>query len=806
METIWQDVFYAARGMRRSPLFAVTAIFTLALGIGGATAMFSIIRAVLLKPLEYRDPGQLVIVSGGATPVRFEEMKPAVRSLTQLGAYTFQQDLTLTSRAQPEVVHAVQISGDFLRILGVPPLLGRSFSSAEDTPGAPPVAMLSAELWKRAFDSDPQIAGKTANISATSYSIVGVLPPRFQFPSAGIDVWIPRPAEWSMMAPQSRPLSPFLTLFGRMRPGVTVQQGNAEMALIHRQYAAAHPAMLDAKPKKPEELVTLKDNLVGSIRSILWILFGAVSLVLLIACANVASLLLARATGRSREIAVRAALGAGRGRLIRQLLAESILLSSAGGIVGILLGAWSLRIIPLLPAFNLPRAGSVHIDWAVLAFAAALSIGTGVLFGLAPSISGSRTDLIRVLRGSGEAASQRAPERVRWLDGRRLLVIGQIALSVILLIGAGLLMESVAHLRQIDLGFNPEKLFTASVSLPLSRYDTNQKKVRFYQELVQRLNALPAVRSATTAMFIPMTGFVGSPVQDAGKPPLPLNQRPIVMLLDVMPDYFKTLSVPMRRGRDFSVHDKDGAPRVAIIDEPLAHRLWPSYPAGVDPVGQRVLIGSKTDPVEIVGVAAHAHQNVENSIWSETIYIPFTQTPMATAKLAIRTGGDPLLLTRMVREQVRAMDRDQPISDVHTMDDLVEEEVGQRRLLVGLLGSFAGIALLLALVGIYGVISYSVTQRVRELGIRWALGARQFDILRLVMGQGLALTLAGVAAGIAGALLLTRVMTDVLFGVTATDPATFAGTGALFSVVALAASYIPARRATRIDPMTALRG
>jgi putative ABC transport system permease protein len=807
LETIWQDTLYAARAMRKNPVFAATAVLILALGIGGNTAMFTVIRAVLLKPLDYRDPDKLVRISGGATPTRFQEMKAGAHSFSGIAAFTGQESLTLAGGAEPEVVNGVRVSAGFLRILGIHPMLGRGFLSAEDSPGGTPVVMISAELWRRRFDADPQIAGKTAIFAATLYTVIGVLPPRFQFPFAGVDVWMTRPSEWPLVPPKSRLLSPFLTIFGRLKPGLNLEQASAEMAVVHHQYALAHPAMLDAKPKSPVELRQMKDQLVASVRSMLWMLFGAVGFVLLIACANVASLLLARATSRSREFAVRSALGAARTRLVGQLLTESVLLSCTGGAIGVLLAAWSLKAIPMMTAFDLPRAGEIHLDWMVLVFAAALSVGTGMLFGLAPSLGASQPDLIRVLRGSGEATGKGAPGRVlTGFSSRGLLVVGQVALSVVLLIGATLLMESVAYLRSVDVGFNPANLLTMRVSLPLSRYDTDRKKTLFFQELVQRLESSPGVRGAAATMFLPMTGYVGSPVQDAGKMPLKLNERPIATILTATPDYFRTLEIPMRRGRDFTEQDKDGAQRVAIIDEALARRFWPGYPSGQDPIGQRLLIGGvNAQPAQIIGIVATVHQNLENTAWPETVYISFAQDPQPSAMLAIRTEGDPLRFTSAVREQVRAMDRDQPISAVRTMDELVDAEVGQRHLIVMLLGTFAGVALLLALIGIYGVISYSVTQRVHELGIRWALGAGQADILRLVMGQGLGLTLAGVAIGIGGALALTRVMKSLLFHVSATDPATFAGIGLLFVLAALAATYIPARRATRIDPMAALR-
>jgi len=793
--------------MRARPAFAATAVATMALAIGGTTAMFTVIRAVLLKPLQYRDPDRLVRIEGGATPSRFAEMRAGARSFTDLGAFTGWQNITLSGGAQPEVLGGVHVSAGYLRILDVEPLRGRGFRPEEDSPGGPPVAMISAELWQRRFGSDPQIAGKTALLADAPYTIIGVLPPHFRFPFADVDIWMTAPSEWNALPPRARTLSPYLTVFGRLKTGVTLAQANAELKVVRRRYAMAHPAMLDAKPKSPVEVTAMKDHLVADVRSMLWMLFGAAGFVLTIACANVAGLLLARATSRSREFAVRAALGAARVRLIAQLLAESVLLSIAGGMFGVLLAAYGLRAIPRMSAFVLPRASEIHVDWIVLAFAAALSITTGVLFGLAPSLGASRPDLMAALRTSGAASNTGVPRRILpgW-NTRNVLLVGQVALSVVLLIGAALLIESVAQLRHVDVGFNPSNLLKLDISLPPVRYDTDQKTASFVRDLVAGVKSLPGARAAAVAWYLPMMGAAGTPVQDAARPPLPLNQRSIATLLVVTPGYFNTLGIPLRRGRDFDEQDTQDAPRVAIIDEALARRLWPAYPAGEDPVGRRIFVGGlNPKAAEIVGIAANVPQGLEGGPWPEGVYESFAQHPQKSAVLAVRTAGDPLSLTRAVRGQVQALDRDQTVAGVQTMDDLLEEQVGQRRLLTILLGSFAGMALLLALIGIYGVIAYAVAQRTQEVGIRRALGAQQGDILRLVMRQGFVPTVTGIVIGLIGAAVLTRVMTTVLFQVSATDPATFAGVAALFLVVALAASYIPARRAARIEPMSALR-
>jgi predicted permease len=666
--------------------------------------------------------------------------------------------------------------------------------------------MISSELWQRRFQGDPRMAGKTVTLEATPCTIVGVLPPRLHFPFTDVDAWLTRPAEWPLMKPESRRISPILTVFGRLRPGAALGDANAEMVVIHQRYAQAHPAMLDAKAKSAREVTPMKDEIVGSVRTALWMLFGAVSFVLLIACANVAGLLLARASSRSREFAVRSALGASRLRLMGQLLTESVLLSFCGGLIGALLAALALRAIPKITAVDLPRAGEIQLDSTLLVYAIAVSVLTGVLFGLAPSLRTSQPDLIQVLRLSGATAQAVSGRAFAGIGARGLLVIGQVALSVVLLIGAALLMRSLVHLHRIEVGFNPANLLTLRVSLPLARYDTDQKKTSFFQDLVSRVQSLPGVRGATAAMFLPMTGYVGSPVQDAGKTLLKLNERPIATLLIVAPDYFRTLDIPLRRGREFALEDNHSSRRVAIIDEATARRFWPQYPAGQDPIGQHLLIGGlRAEPAEIVGIAANVHQTLEGSAWPETVYEPFAQNPQPSAMLAVKTVGDPLALTKAIRAEVRAIDRDQPILKAQTMDQLLDDELGERLLILRMLGSFAAVALLLALIGIYGAVSYSVTLRVPELGIRWALGAGQIQLLGLVMRQGIALTLAGIALGIGGAFFLTRVMQSLLFQVSAVDPLIFASIALLFTVMATAATCIPARRALRIDPMTALR-
>jgi putative ABC transport system permease protein len=537
LESIWQDTRHALRMMRKNPAFAATAVLTLALGIGGNTAIFAIIRTVLLKPLAYRDPDRLVQTSRGATFVRFDEMKEAARSYVGLGDYLNSVfDVTLSVGAEPEVLKGVSVSANFLNILEVEPLLGRGFRPEEDTAAKSSVAMISAELWRRRFDSDPGILGRAVRLAAKPYTIVGVLPPAFQFPQPDVDVWIPRPEDFVNST------SPLLRVFGRLSPGVGIEQATSELAVLNQHYRTAHPGMLDGKSNTVEQVLPMREQLVADVRFMLWLLFGAVGFVLLIACANIASLLLARAASRSREFAVRASVGASRGRLMRQLLAESVVLAVCGAALGVLLARWSLVWIAHLAALDLPRAGEIRLDGMVLGFAILLSLVTGVLFGLIPSLGASRPDLAGVLRASGEAAGSTGKKRIAiGLSARGALVIGQVALSMVLLIGAALLMQSLIRLYGVHPGFNPSQLLTMRISLPLTRYDTNQKQAAFFDDLARRVQLLPGVQGAAATFTLPMMIFPQTPVQLANQPPLPLNQRPLAAIQDVTPAYFHTL-------------------------------------------------------------------------------------------------------------------------------------------------------------------------------------------------------------------------------------------------------------------------
>jgi putative ABC transport system permease protein len=808
-----QDLRYTGRLLAKSPGFTLVALLALALGIGGNTAMFSMIYAVVLKPLEYHDPNRLLSVEfsfpsrPGAitfTPVRLEEMR-AAHSIAELGSFLIGgQNFAFLGGAGPEALKGYRVSANFLDILGVRPVLGRGFLPEEDDPGSRPVVLISSELWRRQFAGNPQAVGKTVALDDTAYTIVGVMPPHFEFPAAGIDVWVPRPSAVPGVPPQLWPIVPAQVGFARLKPGATLEQARAELNVLSRGYVQAHKGMADADPSSTVQLQTMQDGLTADIRPTLWMLFGAVALVLLIACANVAGLLLARAASRSREFAVRAAVGASRGRMIRQLLIESVALSAAGGVLGVLLAEWGVRVVSRVNAIVLPRADEIHLNGAVLAFTLSLSIVVGILFGVIPAFRASRPDATGLLRLQGAGAAQGRPHPLG-LSARGILVTAQVALSIVLLIGAALLIQSLARVRSVNPGFEPANLLTMHIALPLGRFSPPQQRA-FWEELVQRLLPLPGVRGATVTQTLPMTVHFGSAVAITEFAPVSVGERPLAVYSSVLPGYFHTLGIPLVQGRAFDDSDVPGRRPVALINESFARRFWPQYPAGENPIGRHVLLGvAQQGGVEIVGIVGDVHEYGPAEDMRPELYLPLAQLPVAAADLAVRTTGDPMLLVSAVRRQVSAIDRNQPVSAIRTMEEVLDDSVGRRRLIVVLLSSFAGMALLLAMLGIYGVIAYSVAQRTQEVGIRRAMGAQEGDILRWILGHGLRLTLAGVLLGIGGALALTRVIKSLLFHTTTTDPAAFIGVALLFVVVALLASFIPAHRATRIDPMTALR-
>jgi putative ABC transport system permease protein len=814
VERVFSEVRYAWRQFARHRGFTVAVVLTIALGVGLNTAIFSVIRAVLLAPLRYGDPDRLVEWTGGATPIRYDAARAGERLYTGMGAWGGEENFAFSGEGAPEVLKGARVSANFLEILEVAPVIGRGFLPQEDKEGSPAVAMISTALWQRRFGASASVLGSVMMLNGTATTIVGVLPASFAFPREGEEVWVPQPEMWSAIDAVSRPISPILTIFGRLKPGVTVEQAREEMKVLRAAYAKEHPAMLDAAPRlrlgAAWDVRRMKDLLVEDARTKLWTLFGAVGLVLLIVCANVASLLLARTTARSREFAVRAAIGAGGGRIVAQLLTESLLLALMGGGLGIGLAAAGVELARGVTALGLPRMTEVHLDGAVLLYALAVSVATGLLFGLAPALTAMRPDLAQVLRGSGEGVTQGEARR-GWfrVKPRSVLVAGQVALSTVLLIGAALLMESLAQVYRVDPGFEVPHLLTMHLNPAAARYDTDAKRSAFYKELVDAVDRLPGVESAAVTRSLPMTGWAGVPLAVEGRAAAKLNQRPIAVLQDVSSRYFSTMKIPLLRGRVFREQDDANAPPVAVINQAAAKLLWPGYQTGKntaeDPVGQYVLIGGHSKPTQVVGIVGDVKESGLDAETRAGVYRAAWQMPPESAMVAVRTKVDPLALGNAVRQAVLGIDRDQPVSHLASMASVVDDSEGELRTMMVLLVAFAVAAGVIAMVGLYGAIAYSVAQRRREMGIRRALGASRADILRLVTGDGLRLGVAGVGLGLLGAYFVTRLMSGLLYGVTARDPWIYAGIAGLFLLVAAGASYLPASRAARVDPMESLR-
>jgi predicted permease len=800
---------YAARTLAKSPGFTLVAIVTLALGIGANTAIFSVANALLLRPLPYAHPDRLVLVYAVKADapfaiqpfsyLRLTFLNEKSRAFAGFAAFT-NETFNLTGTGDPEQLSAARVSWNFFNVLGVSPAIGRAFLPEEDQPGARAVCLISHALWTRAFGARADIAGQNITLDATPYTIAGVLPRGFQFAPLGadVDLWAPRVFDLNITTPaQIRAGVGFLSAVARLAPGVSARQADAEMNILDRQYKRENPGMPDADPSQTIHARDLQEQTVANVRTAVLILCGAVGLLLLIACANVAALLLSRALARRKEIAIRAALGAKRTALIAQLLAESVLLALAGGALGIALSAWGTHALAALGQGNLPRVDEIGIDWRVMLFTAGLSLITGVLFGLLPALQLSRQDLNPVLRaeGRGSAGSRRRSR------ARGVLVVAQVALSMVLLVGAGLLIRSFVRLRNVNGGFDARNVLTMRVALPPARYPKGPQMAAFYDQVVKKVSAMPGVRSAAVCSALPVRPVRFSPVLVQGQPEIPLAARPLMAIQMVSPAYFRTLRVALRQGREFNERDDPGAPLVAVVNETLVRRYWPHD----NPIGKHLLLGRMVKPTEVVGVAADVSNLSLAAAPEAEVYLPFPQRPWASMNLILRTAGDPRNWTGAARAAVAAVDRDQPVTAVNTMEEVLAASTAQQRFSVFLLGVFSVTALVLAAVGLYGAIAYSVAERTQEMGIRIALGADTGDILRMIVGQGLALALAGLVIGAVAALALTRLMSGLLFQVSAADPASFAAGALLFAVVAALASYLPARRATRVDPTEALR-
>jgi putative ABC transport system permease protein len=810
MNTLLQDTRYALRLLTKAPGFAAVAVLTLALGIGANTAIFTVADALLLKPLPYSDPQKLALVYATRTDdrtavgpfshPRFELLRQRERSFSSFAVFT-NDNFNLTGRGEPQQISAARVSWTFFDVLGVRPVLGRTFLPDEGQPAGNRVAIISHEFWMREFGGARNTIGQSLALDSQSYTIIGVLPGDFSFQPLGNDIpiWLPREFELNVAPPAhiQRGVG-YLDGVGRLAPDVSLEQAQAEMDVLDKEYRHDNPEKPDADPKRPIAVDSLQSQVVSNIRPAVLVLMGAVGVVLLIACANVASLLLSRALKRKREIAVRVALGASPGAIIRQLLIESLLIAAAGGAAGIFAGYGGTQALLALNQASVPQLSTgVHMDWRILCFTLVISLASGLFFGLAPALQISKTDLTSVLRDDSRGST--GSRRGGMLQNS--LVVAQVALSMILLIGSGLLIRSFLALMTQDPGFDPSHVVTMQIDLPPSKYSTNPQMISFYNNLLRQVESLPGVTAATISSALPVNASRMSPMLAEGQPVVPFPQRPIVNIETISPDYAKVMRVPLIRGRQFAAQDNENAPTVAIVNQAFVRRYWPNQ----NPIGKHIWIGLITAPVEVVGVFGDVKNMSLTAEPNPEILFPFPNLPWADLRLSVRSAGDPRSLVAAIRDRLATIDSSQAISNVRTLDQLLDAARAQSRFTMMLFGIFSGMALMLAIVGIYGVISYASAQRIQEMGIRMALGADKKDIFRLVIGRGLRLASIGIAIGLGAPFTLTRLMSSLLYKVSPADPLTVVGSAILFLAAALLASYVPARRASRTDPMVALR-
>jgi predicted permease len=796
-ENLLQDIRLGLRMLRKSPGFTAVAILTLALGIGANTAIFSVINGVLLSPPPFKDSKQLVVMKEHDSLPNVMEIQRQVRAFSQGGGITVDR-MDYTGGTEPVQVRVGRINAGFLETLGVQPMLGRIIAPVEDVQGGPRLAMVSNHFWQNYLSSDPHAVGAVIRLGGKSYTVIGVMPASFALPTEHADVfvslWVADPGEAADRAVHS------MHTYWRLKEGVTLEQAQTEMAALDRRLAEQYPG---EKKERRTHLVPLQEWLVGDVRPALLVLFGAVGLVLLIACANFASLLMVRAAAARQELVIRAALGAGRGRLIRKTLTESTLLSVLGGGAGLLLAHWGTRVLLALRPEELMRLSGIKMDTRVLLFDLAISVLTGIVFGMGPAWMAARADVAEALKESGRSTTANTMGHTM----RRILVTSELAVALVLLVGAGLLIKGFSRLRSMTPGFNSANVMTMYLQLPETRYHEIPKQNQFRRELLSRLNSLPGVQAAMVS-DIPLGGnYVGHRLVIDGRPPVAAGSEPLVQTLSVMGDYFHVMQIPLRAGRDFTELDREAQPLVAMVNEELVREFF----LHENPVGARILWAGDTGPpkwMTVIGVVGDVKHSGLNQPTDPAVYTPFAQNDERWRRfmnIVIRTGEASAGLVEEVKKQIWSVDSQIPVSDVHAMDELIAVSLAQQRFNMLLLGLFAALALILAAVGIYGTMAYAVNQRRHEIGIRTALGAQRWDVLRLVLREGAKIALFGIAVGVAGALALTRLMASLLFEVKPTDPATFAGVAVLLALVALGACYIPARRAMRVDPMVALR-
>ncbi len=806
MSGLSQDMRYGARMLLKKPGFTLIAVLTLSLGIGANTAIFSVVHAALLRPLPYEQPDRLVMIwernlSRGlersqGSPVTYCDWREQKHLFDKIAGWWYPQVNLTDTGSEPQRVRTIDVTDAFFDTLGARPIIGRGFQPGEDRPGGELLAVIGHQLWRDRYNSDSNILGKTITLDGRSYSVIGVSPPGFDYPNE-TQVW--RPLGWEPR--QHSRNARFFEVVARLKPGVTPQQAQAEMNALSSRIAQENP---QSNKDWSAAVVSLRDQLVGDFRLALLVLFGAVGLVLLIACANVANLLLARAGAREKEVAIRLAIGATRGRFLRQLLTESVLLSLLGGVFGMLIAAWGADVLLKFNPVELPPLDSLSVNAPILGFTLGVSLLTGLIFGLVPALHASRPDLNRTLKEGGRD-SQTGGGRIRGA-----LVIAEVAIAMVLLLGAGLLLKSFMRLQRMDAGFNPANVLTFNLQLPFSSYRDWRQVSELYSALIARLKSVPGVQAADATGFLPLEGGWPTKFLIQGRPPV-RGEEPVAQHRPVSEGYFQTMGIPLLRGRQFDERDQADAPGVMIVNEALARRYFPNE----DPVGKRVTtLGRQYGPLgrvmpaslemEIVGVVGDEKNSNLNKTAEPAIYFSHRQFSYRSMSVVARTAASPLSLAGALQNEVWALDRNLPVSNIMTMEQRLGEAVAQPRFSALLLGLFAALALLLAAVGIYGVISYTVEQRTHEIGVRMALGASAGDIVKMVVGRGLALTIAGVGLGVLGAFGLTRLIQGLLFGVGATDPMIFAAMPALLALVALVACYIPARRATKVDPMVAL--